>query len=308
MTHITSLHFKNVNFLSFPRSSVGMPTPALQRRLTDRRSGQDSYHAGAWEPEKQDRGSEAEALYRQAASIAEKSLSSANPILAAALDGQAGLYGKQGRSAEAEASYKRALSMSEQMLGAEHPYIAKSLNNLGGLYLDQQRFAEAEPLLLRALAMQEKMLGADHPALAATLDNLAKVHAKQGRMKESDALFKLAIDIQERSLGPQNPRVAETLYNQGEYYFQLRLYSDCEENFQRALSIRKAAFGDHPHPDVARSLSSLGILYAAQGQYAKAEPLLAQAVSIFEVVFKPEHREVIKSREDLEKLRQAKSR
>jgi len=52
MTHITSLHFKNVNFLSFPRSSVGMPTPALQRRLTDRWSGQDSYHAGAWEPEK----------------------------------------------------------------------------------------------------------------------------------------------------------------------------------------------------------------------------------------------------------------
>jgi len=38
-------------FPSFPRSSVGMPTAALQRRMTAGAVKARGSHAGAWEPE-----------------------------------------------------------------------------------------------------------------------------------------------------------------------------------------------------------------------------------------------------------------
>ena len=50
---------------------------------------------------------------------------------------------------------------------------------------------------------------------------------------------------------------------------------------QRALALREQALGP-THPEVAETLSILGLLYLAQGQYAQAEPLLHRALAIRE--------------------------
>src|SRR5208283_239214 len=49
--------------------------------------------------------------------------------------------------------------------------------------------------------------------------------------------------------------------------------------FRQALEIQKKVLGEN-HPDYAISLSNLGLLYRDQGDYARAEPLVREAVTI----------------------------
>jgi tetratricopeptide (TPR) repeat protein len=58
--------------------------------------------------------------------------------------------------------------------------------------------------------------------------------------------------------------------------------------FTRSLGIREKELGPN-HPDVALSLNNLATLYVAQGRYQEAEPLYAQAASIYEKVLGPDH-------------------
>ena len=67
---------------------------------------------------------------------------------------------------------------------------------------------------------------------------------------------------------------------------------------KRALAIREKARGPG-HPDVARSLNNLAMLYQAQGRYAQAEPLLKRALAIREKAFAPDHPDVALSLNNL---------
>ena len=42
------------------------------------------------------------------------------------------------------------------------------------------------------------------------------------------------------------------------------------------------------HPDTARSLNNLALLYVSQGAYAKAEPLFLRALAIMEKALGPD--------------------
>jgi CHAT domain-containing protein len=56
-------------------------------------------------------------------------------------------------------------------------------------------------------------------------------------------------------------------------------YAQAEPLYQQALQIRKATLGEN-HPDYAKSLNNLAVLYQNMGKYAQAEPLLQQAQDI----------------------------
>ena len=67
-------------------------------------------------------------------------------------------------------------------------------------------------------------------------------------------------------------------------------YAKAEPLFQRALKIREKALGPE-HPDTAKSLNNLAVLYDEMGDYAKAEPLLQRALKIDEKALGSEHPE-----------------
>ncbi len=60
--------------------------------------------------------------------------------------------------------------------------------------------------------------------------------------------------------------------------------------------MEKALGPEHPH--VATSLNNLALLYAAQGRYAKAEPLYQRALAIVEKALGPDHPNVATSLEN----------
>lgn len=76
-------------------------------------------------------------------------------------------------------------------------------------------------------------------------------------------------------------RCAIYLWARGEYGAAERLCA-------RALAILENALGPD-HPDVARALNNLGVLYMELGRYAEAEPLLTRALAIREIELGPDH-------------------
>jgi tetratricopeptide (TPR) repeat protein len=72
---------------------------------------------------------------------------------------------------------------------------------------------------------------------------------------------------------------APTLDNRVEELYRAGKFSEAVPLAQRALAIREKALGPD-HPDVAKSLNSLALLYAKQGRYADAEPLYKRALAI----------------------------
>jgi tetratricopeptide (TPR) repeat protein len=56
-------------------------------------------------------------------------------------------------------------------------------------------------------------------------------------------------------------------------------YEQAESLLQQMLAICQQAL-DADHPDTARTLNDLGVLYLTQSKYQQAEPLLQQALAI----------------------------
>ncbi len=67
---------------------------------------------------------------------------------------------------------------------------------------------------------------------------------------------------------------------------------------QKALEVAEQNAGKD-HPDVVQSLNNLAGLYAIQGDYAKAEPLLKRSLAIREKALGPDHPDVATSLENL---------
>ncbi|HXF88289.1 MAG TPA: tetratricopeptide repeat protein, partial [Xanthobacteraceae bacterium] len=71
--------------------------------------------------------------------------------------------------------------------------------------------------------------------------------------------------------------------------------------FERGRPILEKVLGpDHPH--VATSLNNLALLYKAQGDYARAEPLHKRTLAIKEKALGPDHPHVATSLENLAML------
>ena len=74
---------------------------------------------------------------------------------------------------------------------------------------------------------------------------------------------------------------AKRLQQEAEGHISARQFKEAAEKLERALSIRRQALGES-HPDVAQSLSRLGIVAYYLGDYARAEQLAQNALKIRE--------------------------
>jgi tetratricopeptide (TPR) repeat protein len=153
----------------------------------------------------QERYDEAEALYKRALAVSEKSLGPDHPDTATSLHNLAYLYHRQEKYAEAEPLYKRALAVSEKALDPDHQLATIiTLNNLAELYKTQKKYAEAEPLYKRAIAMYEKGLSYKHPVLLMVLTSYAAMLREMGRGDEAARLSTRAAEVRAKA----NPKMS----------------------------------------------------------------------------------------------------
>jgi CHAT domain-containing protein/tetratricopeptide (TPR) repeat protein len=293
------------------------PPERRQLQQADRLMGQvvELYRAGRY--------AEAVKPCRQALDIRRPLLGEQDRRCADCLASLGSLYERTRDYAQAETLQRRALEIRKAVLGDEHPAYATSLNNLAVLYADKGAYAEAEALYTQALAVRRKAQGEKHPDYLFCLRNLAGLCARMAaRYRDAEDFARAAdcwrrvAELKSRVLGErhwevtdarlaladaerlshmtaaQRRRLAEARRLDQEAR-ELRRQGRAREGVEparRVLEIRRQELGQS-HPDYGHSLNHLALLYAALGEYARAEPLYEQAREVFKRVLGEQHPE-----------------
>ncbi|MFO0580027.1 MAG: tetratricopeptide repeat protein [Polyangia bacterium] len=195
----------------------------------------------------------AEALFRRALLICEKTLGAEHPSYAASLNSLARFLRGLGRLDEAEQLCRQAMTIWERALGPEDPKVAFALNNVGMILHARRKLDEAEPLLRRALQLRERCYPADHLSISYSLHNLGQLLVERGERAEAERLLRRAVAIREQQMAPGNPEVARALQSLGSLLLSMDRHQEAEPFLHRALQIQERAFpAENPQLQVTR--------------------------------------------------------
>ena len=180
---------------------------------------------------------------------------------------------------EAGELYQRVLPMQRQFYGSDSEQVATTLANLGSLYQDVGRVDEAEAAYNEAMVMREKVLGTQHPDYANTLMLFASLRRQMGRDVEAESLNKRALGLCQQTR--QQRCIATVLDNLGSMYFEKNRLPEAVDVFTKGRDAWKA-FSGGENLDYAISTANLARAFQQQKNAAAAEPLLKEALPIFE--------------------------
>lgn len=139
------------------------------------------------------------------------------------------------------------------------------------------RFLLSGALLISCLAAEDTASAG--LALARSWNHSAEQLIDRGSYEEARQLYARSLPLMETALGPEDPATVTTLGNLCSASSHLHAYLDAKPLCTQALLLREKVLGPK-HLDVARSLSDLGLVYANEGSFGRAESLLRRALRI----------------------------
>ena len=181
----------------------------------------------------------------------------------------------------------------------------EGLINAGRTALQQKNFSDAERHFEAALEAAERFPSGDS-RLGKSYNNLAAVYYAQEDYERAEPLMRRALAQLRETIGPENTDVAQTMKNLAALYYLQGNRSEAEALLKQSLAILEKVHGPN-HAFVATVLSNLAGLYQAEDRYLDAEPLLTRSLKIWEGLLGTEHPDVVRSRELLAKVREARS-
>lgn len=113
------------------------------------------------------------------------------------------------------------------------------------------------------------------------LASVRPARAQGEEVRVRDLLDEAVRELEQGSLNDQPAVEAAIRRTIGETYAALGRYEDAGAHLLAALTINRRLLGDE-HPDLARSMYSLGDLRYAQGDYDGAERLFRDALRVFQ--------------------------
>jgi len=179
-----------------------------------------------------------------------------------------------GQRAEAIAAVEKALAIERDVLGTRHPDVANSLRWLCEVRAEQGDFAGARLAGEECLAIQTRRVGAEH------------WQTRDARLALKD------VELLEKLTPAQRQRLADAtaaLHRIDQLHYQAR-YGEALALAEQALKTYRELLGTN-HRRTGHSLTWLGLLHEAQGNYAGAEPILREALNISWQVLGPKHRD-----------------
>ncbi len=201
--------------------------------------------------------------------------------------------------------YEKGLSVINHRLGKENCSFATILGSLGAFHILQGKYVKAELILKRVLKLQRTHLEAEDPHLAVGLDHLGEVLRLQGKkagnLEEAEELLIEGKELRISVLGENSFEIAHSFINlailyrvQGQFAQKIKRFDEAKKKFdeaadllQKALQIQKR-FLTREHPDIARSMDKLGIVYRLQGKLNQAEQQHLKALKLQRIFFREE--------------------
>lgn len=220
----------------------------------------------------------AEVRHREALEIAEASGLHAEAIRARARIGFE--LAKQRRHEEAEALLRRALAESIALHGPDHPDTARVRVMLAEDLMFGTATAEALAEAERGVRVLRRTMRADDQELLGYLTTYAAGLRIAGNIPESIRVLEDIIAQREALLDHNSFLLANAYSSLGSALYEQGRTLEATEQFLAALEIGRATL-DPNDPSFAIDLNNVGSLYEEQGDYARAEPFLREALAIY---------------------------
>jgi serine/threonine protein kinase/tetratricopeptide (TPR) repeat protein len=217
--------------------------------------------------------SAAEATYRRALTIAEKSLGRDHPTVAFITHNLAVVIERQGRLTEAQPLFKEAIELHRKVFGVEHPETLVAMANYGAFLHRVGEVEAAERILREVLTLRRKVFGDRHSLVGYDRVNLGLLLHDKGQFRDAETEFRGALDIYEESLPANHDYKGSAHRSLALTLVALGRNREAEQELNRSLEIFSAIF-PKDNPQIISTRGALGQALAAQKRYAEAEPLL----------------------------------
>jgi tetratricopeptide (TPR) repeat protein len=193
---------------------------------------------------------------------------------------------------KAEPLLKRALEINEKNFGQFHDEVAESVEALGAFYLNRGDNEQGASQFERMVTIREKVKGPEHLDVAHDLNNLAVAYFGINKLPEAEKSLKRALSIIEKSSGLESPRLAFTLNTFASLYVIKGNLLEAEGVLKRSIAVLRKAIETSQdrekdkrkfYSDYASAAEKLGAIYLRQNRFARAQPLLKEALDYEEM-------------------------
>jgi tetratricopeptide (TPR) repeat protein len=174
------------------------------------------------------------------------------------------------------------------------------LNQLARVMRGQGDAADAATCYTHICRLQEESGGAENPELIGSLIELGDALEQIDSLNDAEQCFARAL-LLEKKLATGNPSTGMLHYRIGVIKRTLGEYENALESFKTAMSDDTREHGGR-HPDVARDLLGIGLVYRDMGDSSRAVGNLMRALSIYEEQLGRYHAQTIEARNTLEAL------
>jgi tetratricopeptide (TPR) repeat protein len=208
--------------------------------------------------------------------------------------------------------------------GLAQAQTVQELNDQDHVLFDKGQYAQALDVSLKALALSRKTSGPDTALTADCLLYAGEAYQVLGDNTNAEAVFLQCMQICKTVLGPEHPDTVVVMDDLGSLYTTMGRYSKAESLLQQALNLNDKPRALHISPpsllrvDItdemlrgrnnlseARSLTDLGRLYQAIGEYSRAESYYQQSYDITKRLLGAEDRRTAVRMSDLADIEMA---
>lgn len=191
--------------------------------------------------------------------------------------------------------YETALTASQQALAwltdvvpATHHEMIRTRNNLAAAHSMRGELSLAERLLRQNLKMLATQYGEQDAALVIPLQNLAEVLRATGKFLEAEKLITTADELARRRLGASHAVTLHGMMLQADLLTFRGDYSSAERKLRQVLETRRET-APHDQRALSRTLHELGKLLCLRNRYRDAEPVLDEALRLWESLLGETH-------------------
>ncbi len=185
-----------------------------------------------------------------------------------------------------------------------------ALEHDGDLLTLEANFPAAERAYREAIGLQTA-----HPKdrkyqveLARSLHGLAQVLRQEGNYTEADRNLRLALDLERAVPDELSGDVPVTLKDLANVMVDAGNLNGAIPVMRTALAMERELRGDTPHPDLADTISDLGLILEQHGDYDEAEGLDRQALDMMRRLLGDRHAEIATAMNNLALVLQDKGK
>lgn len=182
-----------------------------------------------------------------------------------------------------------------QLCGTDnHPLMCEVLETMATINADVSQYNKSISLLHSALALAQKKQTQDYvvdPDVSKLMVSIASVYLKQGKYRDADQYIKDALTKDVEIFGEDNIiyNKVYTYHTFGEIKQAFGEYAVALKSYQTALGILKETFGENgQHPEIARVLDSIALVYQNLAQYPLAHEYHKKASDLRNIIYNTE--------------------